>query len=33
VNEVLQEVPYVPLADDAFAESQQTWADKTTLGS
>jgi hypothetical protein len=26
-------VPYVPLADDALAETQQRWADQTLLGS
>ena len=33
ITEVLGEVPYVPLADAALAETQQRWADKTILGS
>ena len=33
ISEVLEEVPYVPLAPDAFGETQQRWADQTLLGS
>jgi phosphate transport system substrate-binding protein len=33
IAEVLEEVPYVPLADDVLAETQQRWADQTTMGS
>lgn len=28
ISEVLETVPYVPLADDALAETQQRWADR-----
>lgn len=33
ISEVLEEVPYVPLAADALSETQQRWADQTLLGS
>jgi phosphate transport system substrate-binding protein len=33
VSEVLEEVPYVPLAPDVLGETQQRWADQTVLGS
>ena len=33
IGEVLEEVPYVPLAADAVAETQAAWRDKSVLGS
>jgi phosphate transport system substrate-binding protein len=33
IGEVLEEVPYVPLAQDALVETQAAWRDKTVLGS